>query len=64
MNEISETQVKYLFTKTRNMGNKVTEYKMLTQHVKIDMMRSQECGTLGDTTVKKVVMALLYSLKI
>lgn len=64
MNEISETQVKYLFTKARNMDNTVAEYEMLTQHVKIDMTRSQECGTLGGTTVKKVVMALLYSLKI
>lgn len=64
MYEISETQVKYLITKARKVGNTVAEYELLIQHVKIDMMRSQEHGTLGGTTAKKVVMGLLYSLKI
>lgn len=64
MNEISETQVKYLFTKARNMGNTMTEYELLIQHVKTAVMSSQEHGTLGSMTVKQVVMGLLCFLKI
>lgn len=37
-NEISDKQMKYLFTKARNGGNTVTVYKLLIQNVQTPMI--------------------------
>lgn len=64
MKQISETQAKYLFTESGNVGNTVTEYDLLIQQVRTAVMTSQEHGILGGMTVKQVVIGLLCSLKI